>query len=211
MNYLLSIFIGLALGFLIPKVFKTIKISNIASLSIGGASALAAFHVIAFTGIFPKGILGVLLSSVAGVTLAFLNLKQYYQPKFPTISVVVRIFLGLFMLSSGIMMLMVNPQPGESLPGSDNTTKVYMFLQAVIDSGFLWQWIFIFKIINGILLLIPRTSTIGIIAALPYYANLMIFTSTIANLWLFLSIPAIIATVYLIYAYWDNYKYILKK
>jgi len=68
---------------------------------------------------------------------------------------VVRVFLGLFMLASGIMMWMANPRPGEHLPGMQ-PGPLANWLQAVIDTGYLWQFVLGFKIVNGILLLIPR-------------------------------------------------------
>jgi hypothetical protein len=207
MNYVVAAILGLALGLLVPRLLR-LEVGRTTSLGIGGASALAAYHVIAFTGVFPKGILGVALASVAGAALAFANLKPYFRPRLPAVTVVVRVFLGLFMLSSGVMMWMVNPQPGQSLPGMQ-PGPLNDWLQAVIDTGYLWQWIFVFKTVNGVLLLVPRTSTIGILAAFPYYVNLLIYTIAMAQIWLFLSVPAFLATVYLIFAHWDRYRLVV--
>jgi len=106
------------------------------------------------------------------------------------------------------MMWKVNPQPGESLPGMQ-PGPLAGWLQAVIDTGYLWQWIFVFKTVNGVLLLVPRTTTIGILAAFPYYVNLLIYTVAIAQLWLFLSVPAFLATVYLLFAYGERYRHVV--
>ena len=57
-------------------------------------------------------------------------------------------------------------------------------------------------------MLIPRTSTIGILAAFPYYVNLLIYTAAMANVWLFLSVPAFAATVCLILVHWHVYRHI---
>ena len=78
------------------------------------------------------------------------------------------------MLSSGIMMLVVNPEPGVALPGTEG--KLAEWLMAVIATGYLWQWIAIFKVINGLLILIPRTSALGVLAAFPYYLNIFLYT-----------------------------------
>jgi|GEM_PF-1921874 len=45
---------------------------------------------------------------------------------------------------------------GRSLIVSSSSARWRNWLQAVIDTGYLWQFIFGFKIVNGILLLIPR-------------------------------------------------------
>ena len=207
MNYLIATVLGLVLGLLVPRLFR-LEIGRVPALVVGGASALAAFHVIGFSGVYPKGLPGVALASFTGVALAFANLKPYFRPRFPALTVVVRVFLGLFMLASGVMMWKVNPQPGESLPGMQ-PGPLADWLQAVIDTGYLWQWIFVFKTVNGVLVLVPRTSTIGILAALPYYVNLLIYTVAMAQLWLFLSVPAFLATVYLLFAYWERYRHVV--
>ena len=210
MNYLIAAVTGALLGFVAPKLIRKIEISLISALLLGVFSGLIGFQHIRMAGVVPKDVFGVILSSAMGVVLTFLNVKQYYNSKFPKVTILARLFLGLFMLSSGIMMLKANPQPGQSLPGM-GSGQLADWLQAVINSGFLWQWIFIFKIIFGILVLIPRTTTVGILGALSYYVNLTIFTVSIANVWLFLSLPAITVTIYLIYAHWNNYKHILIK
>ena len=207
MNYLVATVLGLVLGLLIPRLFR-LEIGRVPALVVGGASALAAFHVIGFSGVYPKGLPGVALASVTGVALAFANLKPYFRARFPALTAVVRVFLGLFMLASGVMMWKVNPQPGESLPGMQ-PGPLADWLQAVIDTGYLWQWIFVFKTVNGVLLLVPRTTTIGILAAFPYYVNLLIYTVAMAQLWLFLSVPAFLATVYLLFAHWERYRHVV--
>ena len=210
MNYLLAALIGVALGFLIPKVFKKIEWGLFTSLAVGGGSALVAFHVIFFAGIYPKGAWGVILTALTGVFFAVINVKPYFIPKFPPLTLVVRIFLGLFMLSSGIMMWIANPQPGQQLPGAQ-PGPLFDWLQAVIDTGYLWQFIFGFKIVAGILLLMPRTCPIGILCAIPYYASILAYTLFLAQQWLWLSVPAAVATVYLVFAYWDRFEPIILK
>lgn len=210
MNYIIALLEGLILGFCLPKFIKRIKLNSLASTCIGGASGLTGYHLIGFAGIYPEGVPGAMLAAATGVALAFVNLHPYFTPRLPKVTVVARLFLGLFMLASGLMMWKVNPRPGESLPGMQ-PGPLNDWLQAVIDSGFLWQWIFIFKIVNGIVVLIPRACTIGILGAFAYYCNIMVFTLTIANLWLFLSIPAFIATIFLLYAYWGQYRHILMR
>jgi hypothetical protein len=66
-----------------------------------------------------------------------------YKIKHRILTLVFKILLGLFMLSSGIMMLVVNPEPGVALPGTEG--KLAEWLMAVIATGYLWQWIAIFK------------------------------------------------------------------
>lgn len=114
------------------------------------------------------------------------------------------------MLSSGIMMWIVNPQPGQQLPGAQ-PGPLFNWLQAVLDTGYLWQFIFGFKIVAGILLLLPRTCAIGILGAIPYYASILAYTLALAKHWLWLSVPAAAATVYLVFAYWDRFEPIIFK
>jgi hypothetical protein len=132
-----------------------------------------------------------------------------YKIKHRILTLVFKILLGLFMLSSGIMMLVVNPEPGVALPGTEG--KLAEWLMSVIATGYLWQWIAIFKVINGLLILIPRTSALGILAAFPYYLNIFLYTAFIAQIYFKLSIPAFVVTCYLIYAYWDRYRPIVSK
>jgi hypothetical protein len=67
------------------------------------------------------------------------------------------------------------------------------------------------QVINGLLILIPRTSALGILAAFPYYLNIFLYTAFIAQIYFKLSIPAFVVTCYLIYAYWDRYRPIVSK
>jgi hypothetical protein len=63
MNYVLATVLKIGLGLLVPRLFR-LEVGRVTGLAIGGASALAAFHVIGFTGIYPKGLPGVALASV---------------------------------------------------------------------------------------------------------------------------------------------------
>ena len=94
------------------------------------------------------------------------------------------------------------------MSGAGIAEPVGAFLSAVIATGYLWTWIGIFKLVTGVLILIPRTSPLGIIA-FPYMVNILLWVTFLATDFAILGVPAFLANCYLIYAYFDRYKPIL--
>lgn len=217
-HYIIAAVTGGVLGALMPSTFKNISLKIWVAALIGVLCGLIGYQgasTMSMT-LFGAAWWPSIAAAFLGVLIVGLNLNSpYFTPKFPRISTVIRLFLGLFMFSSGLMMMVVyftKLQYGETLAPADmDPNPVFDWLQAVIETGFLWQWIFIFKMLFGLLVLIPRTSTVGILGALPYYVNITIYTVCLAQLWLFLSIPAIVATLFLVYTHWDYYKRFMEK
>lgn len=219
--YLIAAVSGGVLGALMPIAFKNVKLKVWAAVVIGVFCGLLGYRggsTMSMT-IFGNVWWSAPIMAFLGVLIVGLNLnKPFFEPKWLKASIVVRLFLGLFMFSSGVMMLVVwvtKLRHGENLMEGgappEHLKPVFDWLQAVIKTDFLWQWIFTFKIIFGILVMVPRTSTFGILGALPYYVCITIYTVFLAQLWLPLSIPAITATIFLIFTHWKYYSRILQK
>ncbi len=128
-----------------------------------------------------------------------------YQIKHPTITMVLRFVLGLFLTMSGAGMLFLALSGGlsdvdqMSGPGGD-------FIRAVIKTGYLWPFVGLIKFASGILILIPRTARLGVMASFPFAINIGLWTAFYATEFALLGIPVMLLSIYLIYAYFDYYK-----
>jgi hypothetical protein len=78
-----------------------------------------------------------------------------------------------------------------------------------VQTGYLWKFIGLFKLVTGILVLVPRTAPLGIIAAFPYSVNILLWVIFVARQWAVMGIPDFLLCCYLIYAYFDRYKSII--
>ncbi len=125
--------------------------------------------------------------------------------KFEIPTAIIRNVYGLFLLSTGIMTF-VGALRGLQLPGEGPQPPAYVFLQAVIQTGYLFHWVGIFKIIVGVLLLIPRTAPLGIIMTCGYSVNILLWVVFVAQMWLPLGVADFLASMFLVYAYFDYYK-----
>jgi hypothetical protein len=132
-------------------------------------------------------------------------MEYMIKHKIPTL--VIRILFGLFLLLSGMMMLVVAAKGGPDISEVEGPTAD--FLTAVVQTGYLWKFIGLFKLVTGILVLVPRTAPLGIIAAFPYSVNILLWVIFVARQWAVMGIPDFLLCCYLIYAYFDRYKSII--
>jgi len=114
----------------------------------------------------------------------------------------IRIIYGLFLFGTGFMTL------GAAIAGieGDPTNPAIIFLNAVRDTGYLFHWVGIFKIIAGSLILIPRTAHLGVMIACPYSFNILLWVTFVARQWFFLGVADFMANAYLVYAFFNRYK-----
>lgn len=128
--------------------------------------------------------------------------------KVPTL--IVRLLLAVFFVLSGGMMLIVTLTGGlgnlSGTGGAGLPEDVSAFISAVIETGYLWTWLGVFKLVTGVLLLVPRTNPLGVMAAFPYAVNIFLYVLFLAPVFALLGAPLFLASCYLIYAYWDYYK-----
>ena len=124
--------------------------------------------------------------------------------KLPISTAIIRSIYGLFLLSTGIMTLVgaIHGIPiGDGVP-----SPAMVFLRAALDTGYLWHWVGIFKIIVGIFLLIPKSAPMGVIMTCGYSVNILLWVVLVANEWLLLGMMDFLANAYLVYSYSDFYK-----
>jgi len=120
---------------------------------------------------------------------------------------VVRILYGLFLFSTGIMTL----HTATKGIGGDVTDPAIKFLNAARDTGYLLHLIGIFKIITGLLLLIPRTAPLATLVALPYSFNMLLWVSFVARGGFILGLTDFLINLYLLCCYCEFYKPIFRK
>lgn len=120
--------------------------------------------------------------------------------KFKKVTVVVKWILILFMLTSAIAYF-----SGFNFKTAPSV-KVFRFMRAMKNSTYIPQWIAIFKIITALLLVIPNTAKIAILATLGYSINILLYCSFVANHYLGFAVIIFVSNIYLIYAYSDWFK-----
>ena len=85
--------------------------------------------------------------------------------------------------------------------------KTAIFMRGVTDSGYIIPWMGMFKIMAGLLIAYPKTSAFGVIAALPYAVNILLYVIFIAREdYLIIGISDFLISIYLVYAYFEYYK-----
>lgn len=124
--------------------------------------------------------------------------------KFKKVTVVVKWILILFMLTSAVAYF-----SGFNFKSAPSV-RVFKFMRAMKDSTYIPQWIAIFKIITAILLAIPQTTKLAILATLGYSINILLYCSFVANHYLGFAVIILITNLYLIYAYSDWFKPLFK-
>lgn len=128
----------------------------------------------------------------------------------PKLTLIARLLLGFFMFGSGVMTFFISVTNPEQVYVNLPPGELYNWTKAVIDTGYLFSWIGIFKICTGLCLFKKRTAPLGAIAAVPYYTNILLYTVFLANIYLPLSIFASTLTVFLIFQFKDHYKPLLQ-
>lgn len=120
-------------------------------------------------------------------------------------SIIIKYIYVVFLIATGILTLYAWLKGVDMTEGTSEKTSIFM--RGVTDSGYIIPWMGMFKIIAGLLIAFPKTSPFGIIAALPYSVNILLYVLFIANEdYLILGISDFIVSIYLIYAYSDYYK-----
>jgi len=89
------------------------------------------------------------------------------------------------------------------------TDPAGVFISAMIQTGYLWIFFGLYKLITGILMLIPKTGPLAVIMAVPYSANILPWVIFVEKGFIVLGILVFVVNCYLIYAYYDRYKSIL--
>lgn len=126
--------------------------------------------------------------------------KQVRHPKLATPA---RYLFALFLVSTGVMTMVFGVQ---GYPLRDEPSPFSDFMQAMDDTGYIIFWVGLIKLIAGSLLFFRRTTPLGLLIALPYTANILLYCIFIANQYLLLGIPDFLCNVFLVYAWFDWYE-----
>lgn len=114
-----------------------------------------------------------------------------------------RYLFAIFLVGTGIMTIGFGLR-GYPLP--DEPSRFRDFMQAMEDTGYIIFWVGLVKLIAGSLLLFRRTTPLGLLIALPYTVNILLYCIFIANQYLLLAIPDFLCNALLIYAWFDWYR-----
>lgn len=126
--------------------------------------------------------------------------KHVRHSKFATPA---RLLFALFLVLTGLMTMMFGLQ-GYPLP--DEPSPFREFMKAMDETGYIIFWVGLVKLVAGSLLFFPRTTPLGLLVALPYTVNILLYCIFIANQYLLLGIPDFLCNVFLIYTWFDWYK-----
>jgi len=91
-------------------------------------------------------------------------------------TIVTRVLLALAFLPSGITKVMGNRF---TVLGIDN--PVGFFFEALYRTGFYWRFLGICQLTVALLLLIPKTSTLGALAYFPLILNIFVITVSLTS------------------------------
>jgi hypothetical protein len=131
------------------------------------------------------------------------------KAKYKKTILILRILLGIFMLGTGLMnLIMVFKSPDFLVNGLEG--ELLAFMSAIVATGYLMQWISIFKIITGTLLFIPKTAPLAVLMALPFFVNILLYTIFLAPSFFVIGLAVLLINACLVYAYKEKYKPILK-
>jgi hypothetical protein len=87
---------------------------------------------------------------------------------------ILHILLAVFLVGTGSVGLISFYAAPESMDIPEGPGRA--FFEAVIATGWLFQWVAFFKVVAGIAMLIPRTRAVAVLAAVPYAVNIFLWT-----------------------------------
>jgi len=121
---------------------------------------------------------------------------------------ILHVLLALFMVGTGSVGLITY----YATPGSMEVTMGpgRPLMEAVIGSGWLFQWISFFKLVAGIGLLVPRTRPLAVLAAFPYAVNIFLWTLFGNPSDLPMGAIVLVLSVLLVRVHWAKYAPILQ-
>jgi hypothetical protein len=131
-----------------------------------------------------------------------------YEVKHRVLTTVVRILFGLFIAVHGGGMVVLAVIGTEDIVPSA-TDRAGVFIHAMIQTGYLWVFFGLYKLITGALMLISKTAPLAVVMAVPYSANILPWVIFVERAFIGLGVLVFVINFYLIYAYYDRYKSIL--
>lgn len=92
-------------------------------------------------------------------------------PPFQRLAIISRILLALAFIPTGLVKLL-----GERFTVLTVDNPIGLFFEAMYQSGAYWNFIGTAQVVAGVLLLIPRTSTLGAVLFFPIILNIFVIT-----------------------------------
>lgn len=133
-----------------------------------------------------------------------------YAVKHKGFTTAVRILFGVFIaVHGGGMVVLAIIGAYDTVPSA--TDRAGVFISAMVQTGYLWVFFGLYKLVTGVLMLVPRTGPLAAIMAVPYSANILPWVIFVERGFIVLGILVFVANAYLIYAYYDRYKSVLAK
>lgn len=123
------------------------------------------------------------------------------QIKNKKVNRVITWIVGIFLISSGVGIATIL-SPEVAPPG----TLLRVFFEALNNAKYVFPWIGVFKLITGILLLIPKTNKLASIMLIAYSINILLFTLFVGTQFIPMALVLITLNIFLIYTNWDYYK-----
>jgi uncharacterized membrane protein YphA (DoxX/SURF4 family) len=131
-----------------------------------------------------------------------LHLRARAQPALQRLAVISRILLALAFIPTGLVKLM-----GErfTLLGIDN--PIGSFFEAMYRTGLYWHFVGLAQVAAGVLLLIPRTSTLGALLVFPIVLNIFVLTVSLHFTGTpFITAGMLLASIFLLCWDYDRFK-----
>lgn len=126
-----------------------------------------------------------------------LHARARAWPPFQRLAIVTRILLAIAFLPTGAVKLL-----GHRFTSLPLDNPVGAFFEAMYQTGFYWNFIGASQVLAGILLLIPRTTTLGAVAFFPIILNITVVTWSIGfQGTIYLTALMLLASVFLLC--WD--------
>jgi uncharacterized membrane protein YphA (DoxX/SURF4 family) len=134
-----------------------------------------------------------------------LHARARGQPVFQRLAIISRIGLALAFVPTGMVKVM-----GERFTVLGVDSPVGLFFEAMYQSGIYWHFIGWAQVIAGILLLVPRTTTLGAVLFFPIVLNIFVITVGIGFKGTpFITGPMLLASLFLLCWDYDRLKAIL--
>ena len=121
---------------------------------------------------------------------------------------ILHLLFALFLVGSGsVGLISFYATPGSmTLPEGPGRP----FIEAVIATGWLFQWVSFFKLVAGIGLLVPRTRALAVLAAFPYAVNIFLWTLFGSPADLPMGAIVLVLSILLMRVHWAKYAPILR-
>jgi len=135
-----------------------------------------------------------------------LHARARANPAFQRLAVISRILLALAFVPTGMVKLL-----GERFTAMGTDSPIGLFFEAMYQSGGYWRFIGLAQVVTGVLLLVPRTATLGAVLFFPIIVNIFVITVSLRFIGTpFVTGAMLLASVFLLCWDYDRLKPVLQ-